>query len=118
MTGYPSQITELLSAMLFTQFKTPLMAVILWMLTALLDNLKVVDNETFLKLYTSLSSINTTTAAKVFGKSKPFTKRNEPISNPVIKSIVSDIWHIGGAIRYEKSNHKVHVSLKAMEHHA
>lgn len=31
---------------------------------------------------------------------------------------MADVRHIGGAIRFEKSNRTVHVSLKAMKHHS
>jgi len=82
-----------------------------------LDKLSVTNDETFLELYTGLSSIITTNATKVFGKSKPYVKRRDDITNATIRSIAMSIRHVGGAIRFEKSNRTVHVSLKAMNHH-
>ncbi len=83
-----------------------------------LDKVIVNDDETFLKLYLGLSTIITTTAMKVFDKSKSYTKHKEIITNPVIQSIVSNICYVGGAIPFEKSNHTAYVSLKAMKHHS
>jgi len=83
-----------------------------------LDTLTVTDNDTFLQLYKGLSSIITTNATKVFGKSKPYTRPSKTITNTTIKSIVLKIRHVGGAIRFERSNRTAHVSLKAMRHHS
>jgi hypothetical protein len=83
-----------------------------------LDKLTITNDETFLKLYSGLSTMITATAAKVFGKPKPYTKRKETITNRLIQSIVSNIRHVGGAIRREKSDGLVHVSLKALKHHS
>jgi len=82
-----------------------------------LDELLVTNDETFLKLYTGLSSIITMKAAKIFGKSKPYIKRHDNITNATIKSIALNIRYVGGAIRFERSNRMAHVSLKAMKHH-
>lgn len=83
-----------------------------------LDKLIITNDETFLKLYSGLSTTITTTAAKVFGKPKPYTKSKETITNRTIQSIVSNIRHVGGAIRFEKSDGVAHVSRKAMKHHS
>lgn len=77
----------------------------------------VSNDETFLKLYTGLSSIIITNATKVFGRSKSYVKSHEAVTNATIKSIVSDICCVRGAIQFEKSGCMVHVSLKAMKHH-
>ncbi len=86
--------------------------------TEQLDKLTVTNDETFLKLYSGLSMIITSIATKVFGKSKSYIKSKEVITNSVIQSIVSNIRHIGGAIRFEKSNRTAHVSLKVMKLHS
>jgi hypothetical protein len=57
-------------------------------------------------------------AATVFGHTKPYTETKPNITNAKIKTIVASIRTIGGAIRFEKSNRTVHVSPKAMKHHA
>ena len=82
-----------------------------------LDKVTVTNDENFLKLYSGLSTIITSIATKVFGKSKSYIKSKEVITNPVIQSIVSNIRHIGGAIRFEKSHRTAHVSFKAMNLH-
>jgi len=83
-----------------------------------LDKLIITNDETFLKLYSGLSTIITTTAAKIFGKPKPYTRNKETITNRLIQSTVSNIRHVGGAIRFEKSDGVAHVSQKAMKHHS
>ena len=79
--------------------------------------LNVTDDKTFLDLYTRLSSIITTNASKVFGKSKLYTKNSRDISNSVIRSIALDIRYVGGAIRFEKSNRTTNISRKALKFH-
>lgn len=80
--------------------------------------LPVTNNDTFLQLYSGLSSIFTMNAVKVFGKSKPYTRPKETIMNVAIKSIVLDIRLVGGAIRFERSGRTAHISLKAMRFHS
>ena len=80
--------------------------------------LPVTDDDTFLLLYKGLSSIFTTNAAKVFGKSKPYIRTKETITNTAIKSIVLEIRLVGGAIRFERSGRTAQISLKAMRFHS
>ena len=78
----------------------------------------VIDDDSFIKRYSDLTNIITSTAANVFGHAKQYRKRAEVITNGKIKSIVSDIRRVGGAIRFEKSDHLACVSLKARDLHA
>lgn len=73
----------------------------------------VTDNESFIHQYESLTDIITKTAAKIFGYTKPYVERAPDITNDKIQLIVSNIRSIGGALRYEKSGRKHHMSPKA-----
>ena len=79
---------------------------------------QVIDDDSFVKRYTDLTNIITSTAANVFGHTKQYRKRAEVITNGKIKGIVSDIRCVGSAIRFERSDHLACVSLKVRDLHA
>ena len=82
-----------------------------------IDKVEIIDDASFIEQYKNLTEIITSTASDVFGHTKPYTQPKLTISNPKIKTIVAAIRTIGGAIRYERSNHTAHVSPRAMKHH-
>lgn len=83
----------------------------------LLPKSEIVDHNMFIRQYRDLTSIITSTALNVFGRTKAFVKQKQEINNDKIKGIINDLRSIGGAIRFEKSSRTTHVSPKALEHH-
>ena len=74
----------------------------------------VSDDDSFIRRYKELGSIIKQVSEDVFGRKSPFIKRKNVITNRQIKDIVKGIHAIGGAIRFEKSRHTAHISLKAI----
>ena len=83
----------------------------------LLHERQIVDVDSFMKQYTDLTCIITTTADDIFGRTKPYTQMKPKVTNAKIKGIVCDIRTAGGAIHFERSGRTVHISLKAMQYH-
>lgn len=80
-------------------------------------NKKITDDDSFLERYQNLTEIITESAVKIFGRSKSFQWRQEEVTNTKIEEITNMMKAIGGAIRLEKSELTVHVSLKAERLH-
>ena len=76
-------------------------------------SIAITDDDSFLHRYSMLSKDMLQTAEKIFGHMKPFKPRINNITNAKIKGLVISLHTLGGAIRLEKSEMEVHVSLKA-----
>ena len=75
-------------------------------------SIAITDDDSFLHRYSMLSKDMLQTAEKIFGHMKPFKPRINNITNAKIKGLVISLHTLGGAIRLEKSEMEVHVSLK------
>lgn len=82
-----------------------------------IESFTITDEASFIEQYKNLTEIITSTASDVFGHTKPYTEAKPNITNTKIKTIVTTIRAIGGAIQYEKSNRTAQVSPKAMKYH-
>jgi len=74
----------------------------------------VMDDNSFIRHYKELGSVFKQVSEAVFGHKSPFVKQKDIITNRQIKNIVKGIHAIGSAIRFEKSGHTAHISLKAI----
>ena len=78
------------------------------------DKRLVSDDDSFIRRYKELSSIFKKVSEDVFGRTTPFLKQKDVVTNRQIRSIIGELRAVGGAIRFEKSGHMAHISLKAM----
>ena len=79
-----------------------------------LDTIKILDDSSFLQVYTGLTKIITKTAGQIFGKTKHYVRQDARITNPAIRRIACDIHLIGGAIHFEKLNCLAQLSPRAL----
>jgi len=77
----------------------------------------VIDDDSFVQRYTELTEIITSVTASIFGHTKLYVKRAEVLMNGKIKGILTDLKHVGGAIRFEKLGCIARVSLKVRDLH-
>jgi len=83
-----------------------------WIKAECISERLVLDDDSFTRRYKELSSIFKKVSEDVFGRTALFVKQRDIITNKQIKGIVRELRAVGGAIRFEKSGHTAHISLK------
>ncbi|KIJ95502.1 hypothetical protein K443DRAFT_11320, partial [Laccaria amethystina LaAM-08-1] len=73
----------------------------------------VIDDESFTRRYKELSSVLKKVSEEVFGRTTPFVKQQDDVTNKQIKDTVRELRAVGGAIHLEKFGQTARISLKA-----
>jgi hypothetical protein len=73
----------------------------------------VIDDESFTRRYKELSSVLKKVSEEVFGRTTPFVKQRDDVTNKQIKDTVRELRAVGGAIRLKKFGQTARISLKA-----